>query len=197
MNTSEMEQEILLIKEMIEKTRRTTAESGMLLIAIGLISALATITMVLLDHFQQSQFDLPLLITVTLVNALIGYRIAAKERRQGDVKSFIKSLFWFTMMICGFAALLIVFVFPFLDLYTLMAVPTLVSVIMGIALFITGTLFELKYMQWSCLTWWAGAVLLALTTDIVKGAIMVAIILLGWVLPGMLLHKQYKNRSTR
>ena len=101
------------------------------------------------------------------------------------------------MMICGFAALLVVFVFPFLDLYTFKAVPTLVSVIMGIALFITGALFELKYVQWSFLTWWAGAVLLALTTDIVKGTIMVAIILVGWVLPGILLHNQYKTRSAR
>jgi hypothetical protein len=64
---------------------------------------------------------------------------------------------------------------------------------MGIGVFITGSLFELKYVQWGGLVWWLGAVLLALLEGQFTIVIMVANILFGWIIPGFLLNKQYKS----
>ena len=196
MNTNQMQQEILTIKEMIEKTRNTTAESGNLFIYIGINSALTTFIIGILEIYNLNQFVMPIVIILTVVNAFIGYIIAAKEDKNKKVKTYLKTIFWHILMACGFAAVLIVFLFPFLELYPFHAVPVLISLVMGIALFITGTIFESKYIQWSSSVWWIGACILALIEGPYRFLIMVAIIFIGWIIPGYILNKQYKKRST-
>ena len=197
MDTNQIQQDISIIKEMIEKTRKTTAESGHLLLYIGILSALATIVIGILEIYELNQFVMPVVIIITVVNAFIGYVIAAKEGKNEKVKTYPKTIFWHIWMACGLAAVLIVFLFPFLDLYPFHAVPVLTSLVMGIALFITGTIFELKYIQWSSLAWWLGACLMAISEGPYKFVIMVTIILIGWIVPGFLLNKQYKKRSAK
>ena len=98
-------------------------------------------------------------------------------------------------MACGLVAVLIVFLFPLLDLYPLKAVPVLISLVMGIGLFITGTIFELKFVQLSSLVWWIGACIMAIVVGPYNFLIMAAMIVIGWIFPGFLLNKNYKTRS--
>ena len=197
MDTNQMQQEISIIKEMIEKTRRTTAESGHLLIFIGVFSALATLVIGMLEIYELNQFVMPAIIIMAIVNAFIGYVIAAKEGKNEKIKTYLKTIFWNIWMVCGLTAVLIVFLFPYLNLYPFKAVPVLVSMVMGIALFTTGTIFELRFVQWSSLAWWVGACIMAIIESPYKFIIMVVIILFGWILPGFLLNKQYKIRSSK
>jgi hypothetical protein len=193
MNSNQLQQDISIIKEMIDKTRKKTAESGHMLIYMGIITALATILIGILEIYNLSHFVMPVVILLTVINASIGYFIAAKKGDNGNVKTYPNTLFWHIWMMCGFAAVLIVFLFPFLNLYPFQAAPVLTSLVIGIAVFITGTIFELKFVQWSGLAWWIGACIMALTEGPMKLIIMVAIILFGWIVPGYLLNKQYKS----
>lgn len=118
-----------------------------------------------------------------------------KKGANEKVETYSKTIFWHIWMVCGSAAILIVFLFPFLNVYPFHAVPVLTSLVIGIALFITGTIFELKFIQWSSLAWWAGACIMAIAVGPYKFVIMVAIILIGWIVPGFLLNKQYKRRN--
>jgi hypothetical protein len=192
-DVQQVEQEISIIKEMIDKTRKKTADSGHMLIYMGIFSIIATIAIGLMGMYQLDQYFMPAIIVMALVNAFIGYRIASKNGEQEKVKTYAKTLFLHVWMMCGFAAVLIVFLFPYLNLYPFHAAPVLTSLVMGIGVFITGSLFELKYVQWGGLVWWIGAVLIALLEGQFTIVIMVANIIFGWIIPGFLLNKQYKS----
>jgi len=195
MDAVQLQKEVTLIKEMIEKTRRATAESGHLLIYIGLFSALATTAIGLLEIFQQYQLIMPTIILMTIVNALIGFLVATRKTNNNGAISYPKTIFWQTWMACGLTTILIVFLFPNLGLYPVRAVPILAALLLGIAVFLTGTIFELRFIQLSSLVWWIAALLMSLIVSPYSFLIMVAAILIGWTLPGFILHRNYKQRS--
>lgn len=193
MADQQVQQDLNLIKQMIEKTRRDTAQSGYFFIFIGIISLLGTVAVTILENQGLTRWILPTMILMVVANGVIGYLIVARETR--NVKTYAKTVFWHVWMACGFAALLILFFFPAVQLYPMAVVPVLVSILMGIGLFVTGVLLELRFLQWCSAAWWTGACLMAVTGGPHKSMIMAAIILLGWILPGYLLNRQYRRRS--
>jgi hypothetical protein len=197
MNATQLQQEISIIKEMIDKTRTTTAESGHLLVYMGIFSAIATIVIGVFGIYGMNDYIMPAVIILAVVNGIIGYRIAAKNNGSGKVSTYPKTLFWNILMVCGFTAVLIVFLFPFLGLYPFHAIPVLTSLVMGIAIFSTGAIFELKFIQWTSLAWWIGACIMAIVESPFKLVTMVLIIIIGWIVPGLYLNKLYKERSTK
>ena len=81
MDTNQMQQDISIIKEMIEKTRKTTAKSGNLLIYIDVFSILFTILIGILEIYELNQYVLPLIIIMTVVSGFIGYLISSRESK--------------------------------------------------------------------------------------------------------------------
>ena len=193
MDTQQLEQDISIIKEMIDKTRKKTADSGPMFIYMGVFSLLVTVLIGVLELYQLNYYVMPVVIAMAVINAFIGYRIAATNDKNGHVHSYAKTLFWNVWMMCGFAAVLMVFLFPFINLYSLAAAPVLTSLVMGIAVFVSGSIFELKFIQWAGIIWWIGAVLMAITTGTVTIIVMIAVITLGWIIPGVRLNKLYKS----
>ena len=180
---------------MTERTRKETAQSGLLLIFIGISSAFATLGIGMLQLYNIHGWMTPALFITSIVNAIAGYIIVTKKEKNARVQSYTRTLFWNVWLICGIAALLFVFPFPYLNIYSVRAIPVLVAIIMGIALYITGVLFELKFIQLTSFIWWIGAIIMSTLNTPYKFMIMVAVILLGWVLPGFMLLSEYKKRS--
>ncbi len=195
MNHDQIQKEISIIKSMIEKTRRETAESGHLFIFIGIFSAIMVFVLGILGIYHLHHLNLPVLIILAVVNGIIGYYVAAKEGKTEKVKTYAKSLFYSIWFACSIPLIMMTFLFPFLKVYPFHAIPVLVSLIFGIALFLTGAVYELRFMIWFSLVWWGGACIMALNTSPYGFLIMIALILIGWVLPGFILNKKYKNRS--
>ncbi len=188
-----MQQDIEIIKQMIEKTRLATAETGWLLILIGILSAVATLIIGLLELYGFHHLVMPVVIGLALINAGIGYAVGLRESKKNGVKTYAKNIFWNLWMACGLGALLIVFLFPQIGLYQLKSVPALVSLIMGIAVFVTGTVFELRLIQLGSLAWWIGACVMAIIPGLYTFWVMVVVIILGWIVPGLILNKQYND----
>ena len=185
--------EISVIREMIEKTRRDTAESGHFFIYIGIFSLLGTIAAGLMEHYSLKSWLIPIFIFIALINAGIAYRIIYREKHLHAVTTYAKTLSWNLWLSCGIAALFILFVFPFLHVYAFSAVPVLVSVIMGIALYVTGSILEIPFLQWTSLVWISGACLMALTLNFPGFIIMSAVIIGGWITPGFMLNRRYRK----
>ena len=87
------------------------------------------------------------------------------------------------------------FLFPFLNVYTFRALGTLASLILGIAVFMTGVIYEMRFIVWYSSAWWIGAILMAISDSPYRFLIMIAVIIIGWVLPGFIINKKYKNGS--
>jgi hypothetical protein len=195
MNPEQIQQEISMIKEMIEKTRKETAESGHFLIFMGIAAVFFVLIVSLLEIFHLHAMVLPTMIILTLINAVIGGIIVNRGEKQEKVKSYPRTLVLTIWFISSMALVLYTFVFPFLNVFTFAALPVLVSVTAGIAMFMTGVIYELAYIRWLSAAWWISAVLTALTQNKYRFLIIIAAIIIGWILPGIILNRQYKNRS--
>lgn len=195
MDHYQIKQEISIIKEMIEKTKRETAESGHFFIAIGVFSIIATFAIGMLEFFNLNHLVLPTMITMFFVNGVIGYITISRAERKERVKSYHKTLLYNVLFSCTLPAIMIIFLFPLLKVYPWNLVPVLTSVIIGIIIYVTGVILESRFFLWSSTLWWAGAFIMAFVRGTPRVFIMMAIMFFGWVLPGFILNKQYKNRS--
>lgn len=195
MDNNQIQQEISIIKEMIEKTKKETAESGLFFIAIGLVSIFGTFIIGMLEYFNLNHLALPVMITMLIVNGIIGYFTISKQDKKEKVKSYHKTILYNVLFSFTVPAILIVFIFPLLKVYPWNVIPVLVSVLMGIMIFVTGVILEARFFLWSSSAWWAGALLMALVSGTPRIFIMITILLFGWIMPGLILNKQYKNRS--
>jgi hypothetical protein len=195
MTPEQMQQEITTIKNMIDKTRRETAESGRLFIFLGIGAVLFVLIISLLEINQLFNWVLPTMIGLTILNGFIGYLVVGREVKREKVTAYPKTIVLSMMMICGFTVLLLTFLFPFLKVYAWHALPILVCLVFGIAVFMTGMIYELRFIQWFSLSWWAGAILMALYDGEFRFLIMIGTIIFGWIVPGLILNQKYKNRS--
>ena len=193
MNHDQIKQEISIIKSMIEKTRKETAESGYLFIFMGLAAAIFVLVISLLEIYKLSHLVLPAMIVLTIINGFIGYLVVSKASKK--VKSYPKTVVTSLWAICGMTLLMMTFLFPFLKVYPFSALGTLVSMVLGIAVFMTGVIYEMSFIIWFSLAWWLGAVLMALIESEFRFLIMIATIIIGWIFPGIILNKRFKNGS--
>jgi hypothetical protein len=193
MNHDQIQQEISIIKSMIEKTRKETAESGHLFIFMGIASAFFVLVISLLELYRLNRLVLPAMIVLTVINGIIGYLVVAKATEK--VKSYSKVVVTSLWLICGLTLLMMTFLFPFLKVYSFSALGTLVSMILGIAVFMTGIIYEMRFILWFSIAWWVGALLMALIEGEFRFLIMIATILVGWIFPGIILNKRFKNGS--
>ncbi len=195
MTENQIQQEISIIKEMIDKTRKETAESGHLFIFMGIASALFVLIISMLEIYRFDHLRIPAMIILTVFNGFVGYFVVSKPFNEEKVQSYPKTIVLCLWAVCGITLLLVTFLFPFLNVYTFRAIGTLACLILGIAVFMTGIIYEMRFVVWYSLAWWVGAVLMAISYSPYRFIIMIAVITIGWILPGIIMNKKYKNRS--
>ncbi len=194
MNEIQLQQEISLIRNMIEKTKQETAESGYLFITLGIIWVLVTLTIGILEMNALYHLIWPVLITALILTIVVALMIGLREGKKERVESYPRKIFSAVWISVAIPAILVSFVFPFTDVYETHLVPVFVSPILGIGFFLTGIIYESKMIQYCSLSWWIGAVLMAYLGGYARLYIMVGILIIGYILPGVLLNIQYKRK---
>jgi len=192
MTQQQIQQEISIIKSMIEKTRSETAESGYLFIFMGIAAAVFVLAIRLLEVYRLNQWILPTMIVLTVINGVIGYFIVMKLGKLDKVTTYLQTISLNLWIIGSIALIMLTFVFPLLRVYSYHAVGVLVSVIVGILVYMTGVIYKTRFLQWFSIAWWIGAILLALINSQFRFLILIASIIIGWIIPGIVLNRKYK-----
>jgi len=136
MTQNQLQQEITIIKEMIEKTRRDTAESGLLFIIPGILCVVMVLLMANLHWFNAEYMIKPVMFTsmalIALTSAYIGYR----EGKKTKVETYVKKIFGTVWMAIGACCLILVLFFPLTGIYTWDLVGPIAFVVLGIGFFV-------------------------------------------------------------
>jgi uncharacterized membrane protein len=139
---------------------------------------------------------LPLMVSLIGINGIFSYCIIARERKREKVTTYAKNIYLSIWAVCGLSILIAAFLFPLTRVYSYDLVPMLTSLVLGIAVFTTGVIFDEKRVQWCGSLWWIGSIFLAYTPPgMLRMYIFSALILLGWVLPGLIMNRRYRNRE--
>ena len=195
MNGEQVEHDIRIIREMIDRTRRETADTGPYLMAIGVFSLIMMLVMAFLPKWGMPHLTLPALFIMFFGNGIIGFLIVRRWEKNERVESYAKTIFLNMWLACGIVTPIIIFLFPLTGVYSYRLVPVICMLIMGIGFFVTGTVYELRYFWIFSLMWWGGACLMAYTDGMFRLVIMSVVILAGFILPGYLLNRVYSTRS--
>ena len=195
MNDSQLQQEIAIIKAMIERTRRETFVSGYLFIIPGILWIVGVLVLAMLE-FIDTPHQLMRLSGFIAFSALIvsSAFISIREGRKERVKSYSKQLFGQLWGACGIAILIMAVLIPLLNVSRSagLFVPL---IIIGIGFYMTGVIYELPLVQVCGFVWWIGPCLFAFVTGPSRLILWISLILFGYVLPGILLNRQYRLKK--
>jgi len=187
------QQEIKIIKDMIAKTRRETAESGNFFVAIGIFSMLMILMIGLLQKAHSSRWIIPALLVMVLGNMLIGFLFVKKATEKKGVWSYPKKICASIWIACGIPSLILIFVFPVYAIYPWSLVVVLTPLLMGMAVFACGVILESNLLAGSAFFWWIGGSAMAFIHGNMRLWVMMFIVLCGWILPGFALNRQVKK----
>jgi len=189
-----IQEQLGIIRSMIEQSRHETAESGHFFIWMGVLSAIAALVIRALEGALLGHLIIPVLAVTALSNGVLGYVLIARRRRAARARSYPGTVYSGVWLACGMVALMIVFLLPHLHAIPWELVPVLVSLVVGIGVFSSGVIFEARVVTWSSLAWWGGAIVMSQLHGGDRAYVMAAVILLGWVLPGVVLNRNYRRQ---
>jgi hypothetical protein len=184
MNNTEILQELAVIRSMLDKTRRETAEAGGLFIFMGAASAVFVLAISLTEMAGETRWVLPLMAGLTAVNAVAGGLLFARSIRKSRVTTYSGRVLIQLWVACAVALLLGTFVLPRLGAFGLKDTGVLAALVFGIGMFMTGVICDVRRIRWVSLVWPVAAVLMAANLNRWRIVIMIAAIAAGFILPG-------------
>ena len=195
MDQNQITQEIALIKNMIERTRKEAADSGSIFIFIGIGCVIYVSVITILNMIHLEKWILTAMIGMTIIMGILGYLIIGRKENKQKVTSYPKMICYMVIFFCCMAMFLTGFIFPLTNVYAWDISPVFSAILFGIMLFSTGVIYELKFFYLCGFVSWTGACVMAYFGGIVLGITMIIILITGFIIPGIILDRKYKNGS--
>jgi len=187
--------EIQLIRSMVLKARTETADSGWFFILTGIISIAALILIGMLEATGRAGLVFPVLIAATVACGAAGYAAVHRSAKRAGARSYLRSVLYAVWLACAIPCVIAMIVLPLLGAYAWRLSPVFSSLFVGVGLFTSGIIFESRPILLCSLAWWAGALGMVFIEGAPRLALMTAMILVGWIVPGFLLQRRYRNGS--
>jgi len=190
-------EEIRYIRDMIEKTRRSAAGSGSYLIIWAVLVMIAIIGMHVLEAFKLYNWiwlDWIVWMGLGVVFTMVS---AFRAQRKNGVRTYAMTTVSYLWSACGVAFLLLGFVFPLLGLYSWEPISVFISVVAGVALFVSGGIFHWNLLKWGGLLFWVGSVVMVFCPAEIRSLVFIPLILFGYLLPGIVYNRKYRTHGER
>jgi len=195
MNQTQISEDIQLIRDMIEKTKEKAAESWKFFSVWGILIIAAIIGHYTLVYFEIFNAIWINWIVFMLAGVFLSVFYIGKKDKTRGATTYAENAIGHLSFACGIAFMLAGFVFPILKLYTYGEIPVVISMIVGILLFVIGGIYEWNLLKWSALLWWLGGVGMIFIHWHYRALACVPLIILGYLVPGFILRSQYKKES--
>jgi Flp pilus assembly protein TadB len=195
MDQNKIQQDIAIIKDMIAKTRKETAQSGLIFVIPGILLIIFVIAIYFLEKMNLQHLFLPILITTVIIIGIVSFIIALKFDAKERVKTYPRMIFGQLWIACGASCIITGLIFPLLKVYSWNIIVPACWPIIAIGFYLTGIVFEIPLVRWCSLFWWLGAFLMVLTPNSYHLTIVISTLVLGYILPGFILNRKYNSRS--
>ncbi len=157
MNNNQVKDEIRLIREMIEKTKRNHAESWKFFLSWGILVILGIMGMYALVFFKKFNLIWLNWFTFMGIGIIIQIFFIVKQEQSQEVKTYVHNTVAHLGFACGIAFMFTGFILPLLNIYSYGVIPIMVSVIAGVITFTLGGIYEWNFLKWCGVIWWLGA----------------------------------------
>ena len=194
MNEKDAREEIRLIKEIIEQTRRITAGAWIFFLIWGAATILGIAFMYVLVGLEKYDWIWVNWVGFMTGAALITLIYGRKYERRVGAKTYPQIATGHLSIACGAGFVLTGFIFPLLGLYSWGLIPVLISLIAGIYAFTLGGIYEWSLLRWCGLLWWMGAVAMVFIHEDYRALLFIPLILIGYITPALMLRSRYLKK---
>jgi hypothetical protein len=193
-NISIAEEEISVIKKIMEDSKKAIVDNGWHYIYWGSIvtAALVTNYIMVLQNVSVNSQGMLWFISMTGA-AIIEGVIERKREKHAKVKTFAGKLLntlWsgsgICMFILGFAGILS-------GAYNAIMIFPLISIVLGMAYLISGIIQNVKWLSALCIFWWAGSIIMLLFPGLHSMLVFAAMIVCFQIIPGLVMFAKSKK----
>ena len=194
MNDLQAKDEIRLIQEMIERTKKITAGSWMFFLVWGIVVILAIggmYALVSIEEFSWIWLNWVVFVGIGVVFSIV---YGKKPEKLEGARTYANIATDHVCFACGIAFILVSFIFPLLKLYSWGLIPVLISMVAGILVFTLGGIFEWNLLKWCGVIWWLGAVGLIFIHENYRALLVIPLLLIGYIMPALVLRSMYQKQ---
>ena len=193
MNEHEAKEEIRLIREMIEKTKLSSAKAWIYHFIWGVVGILGVVGMYLLVFLKRFSWIWVNWVVFVGIGVLLTLFLAAKQESRRGIKTYVHISIGHLCFACGIAFILTGFIFPLLGLYTYREITVLISLIAGILSFGIGGIVEWNLLKWCGVIWWLGAVGMVFIHWHYRGLLFIPLLIVGYLVPALIFRSQCRK----
>ena len=195
MDNRQVKEEIRLIREMIQKTKKDHAKSWNFFLLWGIVVILAIMGMHLLVFLKKFNLIWLNWVLFTGAGVIIQIFFIVKQEQSQKVKTYPHNAVAHLGFACGMAFLFTGFILPLLKIYSYGAIPIMVSVIAGVITFTLGGIYEWNFLKLCGFIWWLGALGMVFIHWHYRSLMVVPLIIICYLVPGFILHARYKKNA--
>jgi hypothetical protein len=195
MNEMQAKDEIRLIQEMIERTRKIAAGSWMYFLVWGIVAILGVAGMyvlVLIEHYSWIWLNWVVFMGIGVVFSIV---YGKKHIKQQGARTYPYIATAHACFACGMAFILVGFIFPLLQLYSWGLIAVFISLVAGILVFTLGGVYEWNLLKWCGVIWWLGAIGMVFIHENYRALFIVPLLLIGYIMPALVLRSMYRKQS--
>jgi hypothetical protein len=195
MNNQQVKEEIKLIREMIEKSKKSYAESWRFFLLWGILVILGIIGMYGLVFLKKFNLIWLNWILFMGIGVIIQIFLIVRREKTRETKTYIEQAVIHLSFACGIAFLFTGFILPLLKVYPFGVIPIMVSVIAGVIIFTFGGIYEWNFLKWCGVIWWLGALGMVFIHSHYRSLAVALLIIVGYLVPGFILRNQYLKKK--
>ncbi len=194
MNDLQAKDEIRLIQEMIERTKKITAGSWMFFLVWGIVVILGIGGMYALVSIEKFSWIWLNWVVFMGIGVIFSIVYGKKFEKLEGARTYANIATNHVCFACGMAFILVSFIFPLLKLYSWGLIPVLISMVAGILVFTLGGIFEWNLLKWCGLIWWLGAVGMIFVHENYRALLVIPLLLIGYIMPALVLRSMYQKQ---
>ncbi len=193
MEKQQAELEISMIRKIMEDSRRIVIDDGVGYIVWGFLVILALLSSYFIVLAKQYSYILWVWVVLMgggWIYTIFHYR---KKESRTRVKTFAGKILGGTWISAGISMTLVGFVGTSTGAIRGYAISPMISIILGIAYFVSGIVYSQRWIRNLSAGWWAGAVIMFLWPGVYSFLIFSGMMALLQVLPGIILYSKFRK----
>ena len=198
MNQNTVSEEIAFIKNIIRESRSSFALNGKPFIFWGIIIVVGLLMEFLrrffLPEFHSMYFVWILLIAVGWIYAYIESR---KHKNRSKAKSLGPKILGSIWLACGISMTIIGFIGTISGAIKGVYVSPVLSLMLAIAYFVSGVIYEYKWLRNLSIGWWLGAIVMFFFPSQFTTLIMALLMIFLQIVPGIILLKIVRKNESQ
>ncbi|MGA2668089.1 MAG: hypothetical protein ABSF32_04135 [Ignavibacteria bacterium] len=194
MELKQAESEIAVIKKIMEDSKRIAVNDGKDFIIWGTLVFTGLIGTYLFILWNIEVYIGWLWCAVILIGWIFSIKMHSRAKKSCNARTFAGKILGALWVSSGIGMSLIGFIAGAGSTISMWAICPLISIILGIAYYVSGIIYGYSWINYISLGWWAGAVVMFIFPGIYTLLLFALMMAMLQILPGMIFYLRWKRQ---